>query len=298
MLIKRLRKEHPLLLMLLPGVVLVFIFSYIPMIGILISFQHYIPARGFLRSEWVGWDNFSYVFNLPTVGRVFWNTIYISAMKIVLGFFVPIVVALLLNEIAQRKFKRVVQTMVYLPHFLSWVLLAGILLDILSLKGIVNQLVTFFGAEPIYFLGDNTWFPITLIVSDIWKEFGFATIVYLAALTAINPSLYEAAVIDGANRWKQTLNVTLPGMLPVMILVATLSLGNVLNANFDQVFNLYSPSVYQSGDVIDTMIYRIGLQDTQFSVSAALGLFRSVVSFGLISVSYWLAYRFANYRIF
>jgi len=298
MLIKSLKREYPLVLMLLPGALLVFVFSYIPMFGILISFQQYIPARGFGQSDWVGWDNFAYVFNLPTVGRVFWNTIYISAMKILLGFFVPIVVALLLNEVVHNKFKRVVQTMVYLPHFLSWVLLAGILLDVLSLNGIANQALSYFGVEPIYFLGDNRWFPLTLILSDVWKEFGFATIVYLAALTSINPSLYEAAVIDGANRWKQTLYVTLPGMLPIMILVATLSLGNVLNANFDQVFNLYSPSVYESGDVIDTMIYRIGLQDTQFSVSAALGLFRSVISFGLISVSYWVAYRFANYRIF
>ncbi len=298
MLIKSLKREYPLVLMLLPGALLVFVFSYIPMFGILISFQRYIPARGFTGSDWVGWDNFAYVFHLPTVGRVFWNTIYISAMKILLGFFVPIVVALLLNEVTHNKFKRVVQTMVYLPHFLSWVLLAGILLDVLSLHGIANQALSYFGVEPIYFLGDNRWFPLTLILSDVWKEFGFATIVYLAALTSINPSLYEAAVIDGANRWKQTLYVTLPGMLPIMILVATLSLGNVLNANFDQVFNLYSPSVYESGDVIDTLIYRIGLQDTQFSVSAALGLFRSVISFGLISVSYWAAYRFANYRIF
>lgn len=182
---------------------------------------------------------------------------------------------------------------------LSWIILGGILIDILSpSQGIVNQVLGLFGIEPIYFLGDNKWFPFTIVATDVWKEFGFNTIVYLAALTSINPALYEAALIDGANRWKQTLYVTLPGMLPIIVLLATLSLGNVLNAGFDQIFNLYSPSVYETGDILDTLVYRTGLEQAQYSVATAIGLFKSVVSFVMVSVSYFLAYRLVNYRIF
>ena len=295
----RFSRELPLHLLLLPGVLLVFIYSYIPMFGVVIAFQKFIPAFGVFKSKWVGLENFEYVLMLPDMFQVVWNTLYIATLKIVFGLFVPIVIALLLNEVISNKFKRTVQTLIYLPHFLSWIILGGILVDILSpSEGIVNQLLGYFGIEPIYFLGDNAWFPFTLVVSDVWKEFGFNTIVYLAALTSINPSLYEAAVIDGANRWKQTLHITLPGMLPIIILLATLSLGNVLNAGFDQVFNLYSPAVYESGDIIDTMVYRIGLIEAQYSVATVIGLFKSVVSLIMISLSYWLAYRFANYRIF
>ena len=292
------RRETPYHIMLLPGVVLVFLFAYIPMFGIVISFQDYLPTKGFLRSQWVGLDNFEYIFMLPDFKRVLWNTVFIATMKIVLNLIVPIVTALMLNEVRQRFFKRTVQTLIYMPHFLSWVILAGIMFEILSLDGIVNQFVMFLGFESIFFLGDNDWFPWTLILSDTWKQFGFDTIIYLAALTGINPTLYEAAMIDGANRWKQTWHITLPGMTPIIVLMTTLSLGNVLNAGFDQVYNLYSTLVLESGDILDTMIYRIGLQDFQFSVSSALGFFKSLVSFVLISVSYWLAYRFANYRIF
>ncbi|MNI49185.1 putative multiple-sugar transport system permease YteP [compost metagenome] len=154
------------------------------------------------------------------------------------------------------------------------------------------------GVQPIFFLGNNSWFPFTIVISHVWKEFGFTTIVYLAALTSINPSLYEAAMLDGANRWKQTLHITLPGMMPIILLMATLSLGNVLNAGFDQIFILYSPSVYSSGDIIDTLVFRTGLVNAQYGVATAVGLFKSVVSLLLISLSYWLSYRFANYRIF
>lgn len=182
---------------------------------------------------------------------------------------------------------------------MSWVILSGILIDILSVGGIVNGLIgAVFNTEPIFFLGDNGWFRVVLIASDAWKEFGFSTIVYLAAITSINPALYESAVVDGAGRWKQTLHVTIPGMLPIIVLMATLSLGNVLNAGFDQVFNLYNPVVYETGDIIDTLIYRVGLVDLQYGLSTAVSLIKSVISFVMISVSYWLAYRLTNYRIF
>jgi putative aldouronate transport system permease protein len=292
-------RELPLHLMILPGLVLVLIYQYVPMLGIVIAFQKYIPALGVTGSKWIGLGNFQYVMEMPDTFQVLWNTIYIAFMKIILGLLVPIVISLLLNELRIQLVKKGIQTLIYLPHFLSWVILGGILVDILSpTSGIVNQLIAWFGGKPIFFLGDNRWFPFTLVISHQWKEFGFNTIVYLAALTSINPSLYEAAVMDGANRWKQTRHITLPGIMPIIILLATLSLGNILNAGFDQVFNLYSPSVYESGDIIDTLVYRIGLLDAQYGVATAIGLFKSVVSFLFISVSYWLAYRFANYRIF
>ncbi|WP_168120919.1 ABC transporter permease subunit [Paenibacillus sp. HB172176] len=295
----RWKREMPLYLMILPGVVLVLIFAYVPMAGIAMAFQDFMPARGWFGSEWVGLDNFRYIAVMPNIGQVVWNTVFISAMKMIVGLIVPIFIALLLNEVGKNGFKRGIQTLVYLPHFMSWVILGGILIDMMSpSQGLINQIIKQFGGEPIYFLGNNDWFPYTLVISNEWKEFGFSTIVYLAALTNINPSLYEAAVIDGANRWKQTLFVTLPGLTPIIVLMTTLSLGQILNAGFDQVFNLYSPVVYESGDIIDTMIYRIGLVEAQYSVSTAVGLFKSVISFCFISVSYLLAYRLANYRIF
>ncbi|WP_391570650.1 ABC transporter permease [Cohnella sp.] len=292
-------REMPLHMLLLPGLVLVLVYSYVPMLGVVIAFQKFTIFSGWFGSPWIGLDNFRFVLDMPNTGQVIWNTIFIACMKIVFGLFVPIVVALLLNEVSRSFIKRGVQTLIYLPHFLSWVILGGILIDLLSpSEGIVNAMLGKLGFEPIFFLADNRWFPAVLIASDVWKEFGFSTIVYLAAITSVNPTLYEAAVVDGANRWKQTFHVTLPGMMPIIVLMVTLSLGNVLNAGFDQVFNLANPLVYESGDILDTMIYRIAFNDAQYGVATAVGLFKSVVSFLLISVSYWLAYRLANYRIF
>ena len=291
--------QWPLDLMIIPGLIIILIFSYGPMAGAIMAFQKFIPAKGWFGSEWIGWENFEYVMKLPNFGRVLWNTIFIATLKIVLGQIVPILTALGLNEMRNAFVKRGIQTIVYLPHFLSWVILAGILIDILSVNnGIVNQFLGLFGIEPAFFLGSNQIFPYVIVVSDVWKEFGFATIVYLAALTSVNPVLYEAAVLDGANRWRQTWHVTIPGIAPIIILLAVLSLGNVLNAGFEQILNLYSPAVYESGDIIDTFVYRVGLLQAQYAVATAIGLFKSAVSLILISVSYYLAYRFANYRIF
>lgn len=296
----KLLRELPLHLMLLPAVVFLFIFHYLPMAGITIAFQKFIPAKGlFGPQQWIGLSNFEYVFKLPSFIGVIWNTVYISLMKIILGLLVPIIIAIMLNEVKQKRLKTYIQTAVYLPHFLSWVVLGGIFIDIFSpSNGLINRLITALGGKPIFFLGDNKWFPTTLIITETWKEFGYGTIVYLAAITGIDPSLYEAAQIDGANRWRQTLHVTLPGMRMVIVLLMVLNLGNLLNAGFDQVFNMYSPPVYESGDIIDTFVYRIGLLDAQFGVATAVGLFKSVVSLTFISVSYYCAYRFADYRIF
>jgi len=294
------RRELPLHVMILPGLILIVLFSYIPMAGITIAFQRFIPAKGlFGDQQWVGWDNFEYVMSLPNFTQVLWNTLFISSFKLILGLIVPIVFAVLLNELKNNVIKRSIQTAIYLPYFLSWVVLGGILIDILSPSGgIVNGFLGLLGIPKIFFLGDNEWFPFTLIASDVWKNFGYGTIVYLAAITGIDPGLYEAATIDGANRWRKIWHITIPGMRMVIVLLSVLSLGQLLNAGFDQVFNLYSPQVYESGDILDTFVYRIGLLDAQYGVATAVGFFKSVISLTLISGSYFLAYRFAKYRIF
>lgn len=292
-------RNIPLHLMILPGLLLIIVFSYIPIAGLAIAFQDFSPIGGFHNITWNGLDNFRYLFEIPGFKQVLWNTVFISVMKIIAGLTIPVITALLLNEVRVIGFKRSIQTIIYMPHFFSWVVLAGIIVDVLSpSSGIVGMVMKAFGLTPIQFLASNSWFPYVLVITDQWKEFGFGTIIYLAALTSIDSSLYEAAVIDGAGRWKQTWHITLPGIRPIIILMVTLSLGNVLNGGFDQVFNLYNPLVYQSGDILDTMIYRIGLQDAQYSVSTALGLIKSVVSLVFIGLGYYLAYRFAKYRIF
>lgn len=293
-------KQWPLHLMLLPGVILLFVFSYVPMAGIVIAFQKYNPAKGFIFSQtFNGLDNFRYIFSMPNIGQVIWNTVFMAVSKIILGMLVPILVALLLNELRSRAFKRTIQTVIYFPYFLSWIILAGVFTDILSpTDGVVNQILKTVGMEPIYFLGDKQWFPVTMIITDVWKGFGFGTIVYLAAITGIDPTLYEAAEIDGASRWRQTWHITLPGMRMIIVLMLTLNLGNVLNAGFDQIFNLYNDLVMETGDILDTLVYRLGLQQTQYGPSTAVGLLKSVVSCILISVSYYVSYKVFDYQMF
>lgn len=289
--------QLPFHLLLIPAIIYVIIFQYIPMYGVVIAFQKYSPKTLF-HSPWVGLDNFRYIFKLPGFLRTIRNTLVIAILKIIGNLTVPIVFSLMLNEVRNKGFKKVSQTFVYLPHFISWVILAGVIQDIFDRSGIINQLIMYFGGESINFLGDLKWFPATIVVTDVWKNFGFNTIVYLAALTGIDPTLYEAAAIDGAGRWKQTLHITLPGMLPIIVLKMTLSLGEVLHAGFDQVFNLYTPIVYETGDIIDTFIYRLGMEQAQYSASTAVGLFKSLISLVLIGLSYYLADKKAGYRIF
>ena len=294
---KKLKRQWQYHVMLLPGVILVFIFSYIPLYGILIAFQDYNPGMGF-SSPWVGFDNFRYLFSQPAFIKTIWNTLYIAFFKLLGGIIVPVIVALLLNELVSEKLKRLFQTLVYIPNFLSWVIMAGVLMEILSKNGAVNQVLGIIGIDPINFLGDSKVFPWTMIVTDIWKGFGFGTVVYLAALSGIDPGLYESAMMDGAKRWKQTLYITIPLLMPTIVLMLVLSLGSVLSAGFDQIFNLYSPVVYETGDVIDTYVYRLGIQQAQYSVGTAVGLFKSVVSCVLVGFSYFLADKVAGYRVF
>lgn len=294
---KRFKREWQMHLMLLPGVLLVLVFSYIPLYGLVIAFQDYNPGRGF-SSPWVGLSHFQYLFSQPNFVRTIWNSLYIAIFKILGGLLASVTFALLLNEIGNRFLKRLFQTLIYIPNFLSWVILAGVMTDLLAGDGLVNRLLESLGLGAVNFLGSPAVLPWTMILSDIWKGFGFGTVVYLAALTGIDPELYEAARIDGAGRMSQTRYVTLPMLAPTVILMLVLSLGNVMNAGFDQIFNLYSPVVYRTGDIIDTYVYRLGIAQAQYSVGTAVGLFKSVISLIMVTISYLLADKAANYRIF
>ena len=289
-------------LMLVPALIILFIYNYLPMIGIVIAFQDFnvgLGIRAFWESDWVGLAHFRRLFSSPDFTRALTNTLVIAVGKIILNFITPIVVALLLNEVRINWLKRGLQTIIYFPHFLSWVIMAGVIKEVLAPDGMLNGMLgALFGMEPIFWLGDKSIFPWLMVVTETLKEFGFGTVVYLAAITGIDPSLYEAAIVDGANRFKQTIHVTIPGMLPIIVLSLVLSLGRILNAGFDQIFNLYSVPVYETGDIIDTLVYRISMQGGQYDFGTAVGLFKSVISMFLISLSYWLAYKFANYEVF
>ena len=296
--VRRFGKEWPLHFMLLPALIVTAIFSYGPMYGLLIAFQDFNPALPFARSPWIGLDNFRWVFNQPAFVRTIYNTLFISMFKIIGGIVAAVVFSLLLNEIRNMFFKRFFQTIVYIPHFISWVIFAGIIRTLLASNGIVNSALNFFGISSVAFLTNPNTFPWTMIWTDVWKGFGFGTVVYLAAITSIDPELYESAVLDGAGRLKQALYITLPLLGPIIVLMLTLALGNVFAAGFDQIFNLYHPAVFSTGDIIDTYIFRLGLQQGAFEIGAAVGLFRSVVSTVLMVVSLSVAYKIAGYKIF
>ena len=286
-------------LMLLLPMLFVLIFNYIPMGGIILAFQDYKPGLGLWGSAWVGMKQFAYLWNMSEFWSALSNTLIIALQKIVWGLVVPLTFALLLNEVKNKFFMKSVQTLTFIPYFLSWVVLGGILIDFLSPNGgMVNSILGALGLQSVNFLGNPNTFVPTIIVTDIWKGLGYNAIVYLAALTGVDESLYEAAAIDGAGRWKQTIHITIPSIAPFIALMTILSLGNVLNAGFDQIFNLYNPAVYKTGDVIDTFVYRLGMVNYQYSLSTAVGLFKSVVSGILIVVSYRLADRYAGYQVF
>ena len=298
-LLKRLRKEGAFHLMLLPCLVLLIIFAYLPMYGIRIAFQDFIPAKGmFGEQTWVGLDNFRYIFSMPDTINIFRNTLVIAIGKIIGLIIVPVFAAIVLSDIRNSALQRVAQTIISFPHFISWVIMSAILTRTLSSSGIVNMLITAIGLPPVNFLTSNQIFPYTMIFTEIWKEFGFSSIIYLAAITSIDPALYEAARVDGANRFQLSFHITLPSITPIIVLMCMLSLGNVLNAGFDQIFNMQNSLVMDWGDIIDTFVYRIGLVNFKYGISTAMGLFKSVISFGLISGSYFLAYKFADYRVF
>ncbi len=281
-----------------PGLVLLILFKFIPMGGIVMAFKDYVPKKGIIGSEWVGMENFSYMFSLPNTYQVLWNTLRIAIEKIIVNFPIPILVALMLNEIQNIRLKKTVQTVIYLPYFISWVIIAGIVQDLFVEDGLVNQMITGLGLSPVFFMGEGKAFEGMLIGTDVWKNFGYGTVVYLAAITGVDEALFEAAKIDGASRIKQIWYITIPSIAPIVMLMLILSLGNVMNAGFEQIFNLYNPLVYDSADIIDTFVYRISLVEANYSLGTAVGLLKSVASFILIVSSYGIANKYTDYTVF
>ena len=285
-------------LMMLPGMIFLLIFSYIPMFGIVMAFQDYSTGKGILHSPFAGLKYFKYMFTLPDIGEIIRNTLIIAAGKMIFTTMAALAFAILLNEIRINWLKKSIQTVVYLPHFLSWVILASVVVNMFSLDGIVNQMLSVFGVEGVNFLGSNKTFQPLLISTDVWKEFGYGSIVYLAAITSIDPGLHEAAAMDGATWWQRIWHITLPGMLTIIMLMSVMNIANILNAGFDQVYNLYNPMVYDTGDIIDTYVYRMGLIDHQYSFSTAVGLFKSVVGMILMVSVNQISKKFTDSRIF
>jgi putative aldouronate transport system permease protein len=280
-----LKSQIPLMLMFLPGLLLILTFEYGPMYGLVLAFKDFKLGLGVWDSPWVGMANFERLFNEDQSVRVLRNTIIISVLKLAAGIPAPIILALIINEVRQGIFKRSVQTISYLPHFLSWVILSSMIYQLLSpSSGIVNTVLKTLGFQPIYFLADPDWFRPILVISSLWKEVGWGTIIYLAALASVNYDLHEAAALDGASRLQRIRDINFPTIVPVIGIVALLNLGGVLNAGFDQVFNLYNPQVYSVGDIIDTFVYRVGLVGMDYGFATAVGLFKGVVGFTLVMI--------------
>ena len=283
---KYLWKHKYMYLMLVPAIVYYVIFCYVPMYGASIAFKDFNPMQGIMKSPWVGFDVFEQLFGMSKFYSVFWNTIRISLIRLIFGFPFPIIVALMLNELRWNRVKRVIQTAIYIPNFISWVVLGGIMTSLLSMdSGIVNGIIKMLGFQPIGFLTDERYFVPTMVVSMIWKTFGWNTIIYLAAMTGIDPQLYEAATVDGANRWQRRLHITLPCIRSTIIVVLITRIGSLMQAGFEQIFVLYHPGVYGTADIIDTYVYRMGLQEGKFELASAVGLFKSVVNFILVVIA-------------
>ncbi|MEF3305983.1 ABC transporter permease [Paenibacillus sp. GYB003] len=277
------RKYWALYAISVPGIVYFLIFKYIPLFGSVIAFQNYNIFKGITGSPWVGLDNFRRMFQYAEFLTILKNTILIGLYDLVFAFPFPIVLALLLNELRVMAYKRIVQTVVYMPHFLSWVIVGGVVVGVLSPStGIVNKVIAMFGFEPIYFMGENSYIRSILIGSGIWKDSGWGTIIYLAAIAGINPELYEAGQIDGASRWRQTISITIPSIMPTIVILLLLQIGNFLDFGFERVFVFLNPLNSENGEIIDTYVYRAGLVDRQYSYTTAIGLFKSVVGLALI----------------
>lgn len=279
---KEIKEYRQLLFMMAPAVLFFAIFSYVPMYGVVLAFKDFRIMDGIMASPWVGLKYFRKAFEDPYFLKTIENTLIISFGKLIFGFPLPILFVVLLNELKGNRFKKIVQTVSYLPHFMSWVILGSIFFSLLSLGGPVNSILEFLGFEKIMFMGTSSVFRQVLITTDVWKGFGWGSVLYLAAIAGIDQEMYEAAKVDGANRLHNILYITLPTILPVICINLILNLSGILNAGFDQVFNMYSETVYDVADIIDTYVYRIGLKSMQYSLSTAVGLFKSVI--GLVMI--------------
>lgn len=289
MLIKNIKKHKSLIIMFIPGFAAFALFRYGAMPGITIAFKDYIIQDGIWGSSWVGFENFRRFFSTGTALKAIRNSITISLLKLVFGFPIPIILAVLINEINNIKYKKVVQTVSYLPHFLSWVIIGGMLDAILSpSSGVVNQVLKILTGNTIYFLTDTRYWRVVLVIGHIWQSAGWGSIVYLAAISGINLQMYEAAIIDGATRLKRIRYITIPMILPLATILLILRMGHILDADFDEVFNLYNPMVYEVADIIDTYVYRIGIRGMQYSYTTAVGFFKSVVGFVMLITVNWV----------
>lgn len=284
--------------MCVPGVLWMIFFNIVPMFGIVMAFQKFNPSKGLFGSPWVGLKNFQYLFMMSDSTRVIANTLLIATSKVVLNLIIPLIFALMLNEVRSLRYKKAIQTAVYLPHFLSWIILSSVVLNLFSLNGVVNKVLGALNVEPVIWFGESAYFRQLVVFTDVWKEFGFNAVIFMAALASVDPTYYEAAAIDGCSKWRSIFKITLPCIASTVVVVGVLGLSNVLNAGFDQVYNLYNPMVYATGDILDTWVYRMGLVNLQFSLATTAGLLKSVVSFVLIVTSYVLAYKLADYRVF
>lgn len=279
---KRIIKYKALIIMMLPAIIFFAVFSYAPMYGVILAFKDFSITKGIMGSDWAGFYYFERLFSSSRFWEVIQNTLIISLSKLIIGFFPPIIFALLLNEIQTKWFKKLTQTASYLPYFISWIIMAGIIREIFSANGVVNQIVTSLGGEAQIWLSKKDYFRTILVSTEVWKGFGWGSIIYISALSSIDPQYYEAAALDGAGRFKKMFHITLPFLVPVITINLILAMGGVLNAGFDQIFNLTNSSVKSVADIIDTYVFELGIQNRDYSLSTAVGLFKSVIAMILV----------------
>ncbi len=293
-LVYNIKKYWPFYIMVLPGVVFFLLFKYIPMLGSIIAFQDYSVFKGILNSDWVGLKHFKALLTYPDFQRIFTNTLLLGLFKTVLIFPIPVILSLMLNEIKNLRLKKAIQTSVYIPYFLSWVIVGGLIFDLFGVGGLFNNIRNLFGMDTLLAMQKETWFRPIYVISSIWKDSGWGTVVYLAAISGIDPSLYESAAIDGASRFVRIKYITFPLLIPTVLTLFLLNIGGFLELGFDQVFNLLTPMTYSVGDIFDTYVYRVGIQKAQYSFTTAVGLFQSTIGLFLVLTFNKLSKRFSE----
>lgn len=291
-------RDRYLFLFLIPGLILLIIYKYIPMAGLVIAFKEFNFSKGIFGGEWVGLHYFRFIFTQHRdFYRILTNTFLISLYKLIFSFPFPILIALLLNELRSEGYKKFVQSSIYLPHFVSWVIFGSIIIQLLSQEGLVNQILKLFGMEPVFFMVESKYFRSIVVATSIWKEAGWNAIIYIAAITGIDKEIYEAAIIDGANRWRRMWNITIPSISSTIVTMLLLNLGRILEVGFEQIYVLYNPTVYDVGDVISTYVYRVGIGNARYSLTTAIGLFQSVVGLILLTISNYACKRLFDQSI-
>ncbi len=296
---RRILNHWQMYVMMIPVVVFFLIFCYFPMYGIVIAFKDYYPTRGILGSPWVGVDHFEWIFNAPEFTRALRNTVVISLLKLVCCFPVPVILALLLNEVPFLRFKKAIQTAVYLPYFISWVIISSTIYTLLSVNGgVINNILMVLGLDRVNFLTNSAYFYPILILAEIWKGAGWGTVIYISAISGVNPELYEAATLDGCGRFRKMRYITLPCIMPIIVVMFILQVGNIMNAGFDSIFNLYNPAIYDVSDILDTYAYRIGISQGLVERGAALGLFKTIINFVLLLGANFIVKKFNGTGIY